>query len=215
VLLSRTSFLEQLADRDYINFGNIGLDWASITKECEECVAQHPGYWVSLVTDDYDAWDESGNAYWQSMQQYANWGYTHNNTRSWETTSIKPRLIMAWEKELDLHVPLDHLISRPTLQTPGNIMPWHQDKFYFWKREHTDNEFVIRFLVFHEDWKLGHMLQAGNSIISHWKAGDIICWHPDRWHLSVNAGSVNKWTTNITGLLKKEFVVNETIFSST
>ena len=61
---------------------------------------------------------------------------------------------------------------------------------------------IIRFVVFMKDWDIGHVLQSENSIISHWKAGDTIVWHPGKFHLSANIGISSKWTFNITGILK-------------
>jgi hypothetical protein len=112
---------------------------------------------------------------------------------------------MSWEENVAKQLPLLNLISLPTLQTPGNVLPWHQDKFFNFKRNYpNDIKFIVRFTIFMKDWQIGHVLQAGNSIISHWRAGDCVIWYPDRWHLSANIGINNKWTNNITGILTEE-----------
>ena len=65
-------------------------------------------------------------------------------------------------------------------------------------------DYTIRFIVFHNDWEIGHIIQAGDSYIPHWKQGDVITWFPRRWHLAANIGMLDKWTTNITGVLREE-----------
>jgi len=211
VFVSRKSFLEHLETVDYLKFGNISADWSEIVRQSDAAVEANPNYWCSLVIDKttFDSWDSIGDEYIESMRQHREWGYTPENTRSWETTSTKPQLVMPWEQAITDQLPLQvGAIGRPTLQKPGNIMPWHQDKFFYFRRNHPQSQFAIRFLCFMKDWAAGHVLQAGNSIISHWSAGDVIVWHPDRWHLSLNAGFVDKWTTNITGILNEELWVN-------
>lgn len=203
--VSRTSFLEYLEARDYIHVGNISADWDSVVKESEALVEQYPDYWCSLVPSDgeFESWDTIGDEYIQSMKQFQDWGYSKHNTQSWETTSQRPQLQMEWEKSVLDWLPLDHSVSRPTLQRPGNVMPWHEDKFFFFKRKHPEQyQNVVRFIVFMKDWETGHLLQAGNSMITHWKAGDVILWYPSRMHIGANVGFTNKWTQNVTGILK-------------
>lgn len=205
--VSRMSFLEQLKSQDYITIGNISADWDNIVKQSETLVEQHPEYWCSLVPDqnDFDSWDSIGDEYIQSMAQLRDWGYTKYNTQSWETTSQRSQLHMPWEQTIMDWFPLEQPISRPTLQKPGNIIPWHQDQFFFFKRKHPQQyNHVVRFIVFMKDWEVGHLLQAGNSVVTHWQAGDVILWYPDRMHLGANVGVTNKWTQNVTGILKEE-----------
>lgn len=207
MLVSRKNFLEYLKSVDFVWFGNINLDWKSIQQECNQAVNDHPQYWCSLVVDkdDEDSWDNIGDEYYAELSNIRRLGYTKDNTRSWETTAARPPLIMDWEKALVEKLPLDYAICRPTLQMPGNIMPWHEDKFFYFRRQYPDmSDWVARFIVFQNDWTQGQIIQAGNSICSHWRAGDVIVWHPNRWHLSANAGIQGKWSCNVTGILHKE-----------
>ena len=211
MFVSRKNFLQQLETVDYLKFGRLRADWPAVVDSCEAAVAANPAHWCSLVVDKttFDSWDHIGDEYVESMQQNHDWGYTPANTRSWETTCAKPQVIMDWEQAVTDQLPLQAgAISRPTLQQPGNIMPWHVDKFFYFRRNHPDGEHVIRFLYFMKDWQIGHMLQAGDSIISHWSAGDVIVWHPDRFHLSLNAGFTDKWTTNATGILNEQLWID-------
>lgn len=213
MFVSRTRLLEILSSRDYINFGNIStVDWSNALAECEKNVELHPEYWCSLVADSNNSWDNIGDEYFESIKHYADWGYTSENTRSWETTSVQPQLHMDWEQAVINSLPLSHAISRPTLQQPGNVMPWHWDRFYNFKRQFPQSaDYIVRFIVFINDWTPGQFLQAGNSVISNWQAGDIRLWYPNRMHLAANAGYANKWTTNITGILDENIEIPYTI----
>ena len=204
---SRMNLLTHLESQDYITVGNVSADWNAIVNECETLVDQRPGYWCSLVPDqsEFDSWDNIGDEYIRSMTQFRDWGYTKHNTQSWETTSQQPQLHMEWEQTIMDWLPLQHPVSRPTLQKPGNVMPWHQDQFFFFKRKHPEQyNNVVRFIVFMKDWEVGHLLQAGNSVITHWQAGDVVLWHPDRMHIGANVGVTNKWTQNVTGILNEK-----------
>ena len=210
--LSRKNFLNLLADRDYVLFKNIELDWQQATTECESLVIKHPEYWTSLIPDQVEAWDELGKTYQSSLHNSLTWGYNQHNTKSWETTARLPKLVLSWEQQCIKQLPISQGIARPTCQPPGNSMPWHVDSFILWKRDNLFSEFVIRFIIFHEDWKKGQILQAGDSPITNWKAGDAVTWHPDRWHLSGNSGIENKWTTAVTGILQEEILVDAQFF---
>ena len=204
----RTRLLEILESRDYINFGHQDHDWRAIIDTCEKAVVDNPQYWTNLVPEKSQSWDNIGDQYFESLRHFRDWGYTSTNTASWETTAVKPQLKMEWESSVMKDLPLTEAVCRPTLQKPGNIMPWHDDKFYFFKRELPDQkEFVVRFIVFINDWTPGQFIQAGNSVIKGWQAGDTVLWHPKRMHLAVNAGYANKWTTNITGILNEQIEI--------
>jgi hypothetical protein len=187
---------------DFEWWGRIDLDWSAACQECDSAVREFPQYWCDLVGEDLQSWDEIGDQYHSALNENRQWGYTKHNTRHWETTSALPRLVMSWESAVISQLPLHHAVGRPTLQPPGNIMPWHEDKFFYFERQYPDLlQWVCRFIVFQNDWSPGQIIQAGNSICSHWRAGDVIVWYPSRWHLSANAGIENKWTCNITGVL--------------
>ena len=204
MFVSRTTYLNDIKSKDYVWCGNIKADWQTIQQECKQTVQNHPECWQTLV-GERESWDSLGDDLYKELEKHKESGYSSHNTRHWETTTIQPKLEMSWEKEIMDQLPLINPTSRPTLQPPGNIMPWHQDKFFYFKRNNPgQDEFVVRYVVFQTDWQNGHLLQAGNSFISHWKTGDILLWYPDRWHLSANVGTEDKWTFNVTGILKEE-----------
>ena len=202
--VSRNNYLDSIKSKDFVWFGKIDADWAKIQEECNQTVKDHPECWQTLV-GDRDSWDNLGDNLNKELQKHQSVGYTKHNTRHWETTTVQPKLDMSWERVIMEQLPLNNATSRPTLQPPGNVMPWHQDQFFYFKRQNPgQDQYVVRFIVFQTDWQNGHLLQAGNSFVSHWTAGDILLWYPDRWHLSANVGTTDKWTFNVTGILKEE-----------
>ncbi len=206
--VSRTTYLDSIKHKDYVWCGNIPADWSAIQQECEQAVKDHPECWQTLV-GYRESWDGLGDDLNKELDKHRQSGYSPYNTRHWETTTIQPKLEMSWEGEIMEQLPLTNATGRPTLQPPGNVMPWHQDKFIYFKRENPGHdEHVVRFIVFQKDWQNGHLLQAGDSFVTHWKAGDILLWYPDRWHLSANVGITDKWTFNVTGILKEEVTWN-------
>jgi hypothetical protein len=207
VSVSRKNLIEYLKTVDYVRFSHIKDDWKSIIQECEQCAVDHPDYCWSLVLDEtFEEWDSSMSQEMKKVYSYNKaYGYTSANTVSWKTTCKQPQLHMSWEQRILDQLPLIHPVSTPTLQRTGDLMPWHKDRYYYFKQNYpSDQEYVIRFLLFPQNWQIGHFLQVGNSILSHWMAGDVVVWHPDRMHLSVNVGMNNKWTCNITGILTEE-----------
>jgi hypothetical protein len=208
--VSRKSFLDTLAQVDYLKFGWIDLPWGQYVQDCEKAVEKHPDYFISLVDtgEQREVWDdESRKMFNEWNDSHRKHGYHGSNTRNWKTTVKKPKIDFAWEHDILAALPLENAATvTPTLMTPGNVMPWHYDKFYYMNRivNEEQKEYVVRFLIFLEDWQSGHYLEAGRSIITGWRAGDIIVWHPNRGHLSSNVGLTNKWTCNVTGVLHEQ-----------
>lgn len=204
--VSRKNFLDYLSTVDFVRFSNINDDWNSIEQECEQCATDHPDYsWTLVVDDQFRAWGNNGQLLADNLDLNRQYGYTSANTHSWKTTCKEPQLHMSWESRIVAQLPLSHAVNTPTLQHPGQVTPWHRDRHYYYKKTHPGMEdYVVRFLMFLKDWQIGHIVQAGNSVITHWKAGDVILWHPMRLHLSGNIGINNKWTNNITGILNEE-----------
>jgi hypothetical protein len=153
---------------------------------------------VSIVRDEPGV----NTKLWQKTQKYRDYGYTSANTKIWKTTSIEPKLTFDWEDQICRQLPLKHAIATVTRQDPGQILPWHQDEFFYHKSQFPEySNSVWRFLVFLSDWKIGHFIQANQTIYHHWKFGDTIVWKPETMHLSANTGLETKWTCNVTGIL--------------
>lgn len=87
-------------------------------------------------------------------------------------------------------------------QRPGCVIPWHRDTFYQISQRHPDRQQLkIRANVFLEDWKIGHMIQYDDSVVTHWKQGEGLIWDSSVLHLGANVGMQNKFTLQISGFL--------------
>lgn len=88
-------------------------------------------------------------------------------------------------------------------QMPGNILPWHRDHLFKITQEHPDvkREKIVRANIFLEDWKIGHILQIEQEVISHWQKGTGYIWSNNVYHLSGNLGLEDKYTLQVSGLL--------------
>lgn len=208
--VSAEQFLNNLKAVDYIKFKNISLNWSEVVTECESIQQAHPEFMGATVWDNdkFEPWDKQGKDLAEQFESYRQYGYTQHSTRAWKSTFKQPKLELSWEGNLEKHLPFEQCISTATMQPPGVIMPWHKDGYVYFRRLTKDqNKQYIRFLVFLKDWEVGHLLQIGNSMLTHWSAGDTVVWHPDVYHLAANCGLTNKWTCNITGILKDNFVI--------
>lgn len=207
VSVSRQDFLDYLSTVDYVKLKSIDDDWTEILSECEAVAKAHPDYAQPLVQDnhDFDAWSAHGLELKNSLDLNKQWGYLPSNTIIWKTTCQPSKLYMSWEHRVAQELPFElGCVVTPTLLKPGNIMPWHVDAFYYFKDQcsHALQPYVARSLVFIKDWETGHYLQAGDSVIHHWKAGEVLIWHPDRHHVVANVGCTDRWTCNVTGVLQ-------------
>jgi hypothetical protein len=84
----------------------------------------------------------------------------------------------------------------------GTVMPVHGDlykkyidRFELQGKEQT----VYRALVFLEDWKPGHYLEAMGVPYVGWKAGQVVEWTYDTPHMAANIGLEDRYTLQITG----------------
>jgi hypothetical protein len=140
-----------------------------------------------------DLWDTSATRFklWQE-DLYKVWGH------------IKPATqhFMCFEPQLDFD--LTDILAKigstngsftlNFMKIPvGRIIPWHCDTYgYVIKKFNVpDNRItdIQRTILFMQDWSFGQVVQFGNSILSHWKAGDVYTWQHEAWHGLANFGS--------------------------
>lgn len=192
--------LDALSNCDYMRYKkSIVLPWTQI--ESDLVRYQKDTKYLTSIMEDHGHRDQGQ----QVTNEYRNFGYTEHNTCIWKTTNRDPKINLDWENQVIEQLPLDHAVATLTRQDPGQILPWHYDRFFMLKRLFpNDSRPIIRFLLFLEDWKMGHVLQVGNSMLTHWTRGDVVVWRPNQYHVSANIGLTTKWTCNITGFLKDD-----------
>ena len=151
---------------------------------------------------DTDA-QSSSTAYRQRTQELAYGGYYHaSNTRYYQQFGED---LPAFATRMAKATGLESFTVSMIRQDPGNSIPWHRDHYFQMKRKlgraDDDSDGILRFLVFLEDWKVGHYFQAGQTPFVQWKSGDVITFPPDMYHLSSNCGLEPKYTLQVTGLV--------------
>jgi hypothetical protein len=182
---------------NYQNCGNVNLPWDQVEKDLKFYAGEQTMNWSIINNNTYQ--DDASKL----QNEYTKYGYSEHNTRSWKTTNFEPKITLAWEYLIRQALPLDNAVVAIHRQDPGQVLPWHLDRFFMLKRLYPDDKRPIyRFLMFMEDWKIGHIVEVENTILPNWKKGDVIVWHPGTLHLSANVGLEKKWTCNITGFLK-------------
>lgn len=181
---------------DYQCCGRMALPWHEIAQDLDSVADEQSLNWSIINNNTYQ--DQASDI----QNEYTTYGYTQHNTRSWKTTNFNPKISFKWEAEVIGQLPLDHAIVAVHRQDVGQVLPWHRDRFFMLRRLYPDDTREIwRFLVFLEDWKLGHLLQVGDSMLHHWQRGDVVVWRPGTMHLAANVGLEKKWTCNVTGFL--------------
>jgi len=88
------------------------------------------------------------------------------------------------------------------LQPPGCVIPLHRDMFYQISQRYPDRkETKVRANIYLEDWQLGHFIQYGNTVSTHWSRGEGFLWDSEVLHLGANAGMIPKYTLQVSGFL--------------
>jgi hypothetical protein len=99
---------------------------------------------------------------------------------------------------------IDVITISTICQPPGNIVPLHRDTFYQINLKCPDRtDLKVRANIYLEDWKLGHFIQYGDNVSTHWRAGQGFLWDSSMLHLSANAGMQNKYTMQVSGFLQQ------------
>ena len=97
------------------------------------------------------------------------------------------------------------ILIRLILHPPGNGAAWHKDnpsasyRLKFPELDHSKSE-VVRYWFSAIDWKNGQVFQIGNTVLSHWKAGDVYQIPFGVPHASMNFGYNFKYTVALTGM---------------
>lgn len=88
--------------------------------------------------------------------------------------------------------------------SPGTYFPIHFDRYGFYSKQNnlTDLSRIRRYILFLEDAEPGHFLQVGDHMYYNWPAGLCVGWKNDEWHLAANLGFSDRYTLQITGMLR-------------
>jgi hypothetical protein len=86
---------------------------------------------------------------------------------------------------------------------PGQILPYHKDKFIAYKQRNnvSDTDNIVRIIVFLHNQKAGHQLWINDKICLG-DAGAFFGWRKDTVHMAANLGDENRYILQITGVHK-------------
>jgi hypothetical protein len=85
--------------------------------------------------------------------------------------------------------------------SPGKILPYHKDKFVAYKKRNnvSDEEQIVRYIVFLHDSKAGHQLWIEDNICVG-PVGSFFGWDKDTIHMAANLGWEDRYILQITGV---------------
>lgn len=137
---------------------------------------------------------------------------TEYNWGLYENTNSEIKDLIGYDNLLAAGFLPDTVLVRLLVYLPGHGIPWHRDTLDGWSEKFKqlnpdvksgicDLGPIKRSLIMLEDWHWGHMVQLGNSIISHWGAGDVFDIPLGKWHLSTNSGIVPKLSISASGVV--------------
>lgn len=179
----------------------------------------NPADWVQFTVDNFDLADQNYEEPKPHYTEENNWLSIVNNKlgrnrhNSFELNYGKQddtnqKLIaLLGEENIDkLGIEREYILLRLLVNMPGNGVPWHEDAAESYLRRFPQvsslNECTrLWFPVI--DWCNGHAFQIGNSVLTHWSAGDVwnIPWGVP--HASTNFGYNIKYTVSLTGKLRE------------
>jgi len=140
-----------------------------------------------------DLWNTSATEFklWQE-DLYRSWGHIKPATQHY--MSFEPRLEFDLSNILAKIGSTNGSFTLNFMKIPaGRIIPWHCDTYGY-----AINKFNVppdritdiqRTIVFMEDWSFGQVVQFGDSVLSHWKAGELYTWQHEAWHGLANFGN--------------------------
>jgi len=128
-----------------------------------------------------------------------------------ETQNYNVGVSMCFEKDL-LKVFYDAVSTLPLAKkvvavnkiTPGQILPYHTDKYKTYKERNNikedEQDKIHRFIVFLHDQKAGHQLWIEDNICTG-PAGSYFSWGNGVEHMAANLGHENRYILQVTGII--------------
>lgn len=81
---------------------------------------------------------------------------------------------------------------------PGQVIPVHKDSFYKLRQDYNvEIDDCIRYLIFLQDWELGHFAEFRETCITKWHKGDVWKFDSHSAHYAVNASQTNFITCQV------------------
>ena len=156
---------------------------------------------IEYITNLEDFWSEDLKSYsFPNLVNMKQREYFHNNYAR-ESSSV----LQGFDSELpDCYQTFFKMLSISTGSIswiciePSQVIPVHTDKFFKLRNQHNvDIEDCVRYLIFLEDWVLGHFVEFEEFVIPRWQKGDV--WRFDHMspHCAGNASQTNFITCQV------------------
>lgn len=125
--------------------------------------------------------------------------WTHGNYRNFPTLpqAFDDDLLLYQAKFLSQLSIVKGTVSLTNIE-PGRMIPVHADKFFKLRSKYNvDIDDCVRYLVFLQDWVLGHFVDFEECTITKWHKGDVYVFDHNSLHCAANASQVNFITCQI------------------
>ena len=115
----------------------------------------------------------------------------------WEPYGPVPDVFWTVTNQFNLSMPIVGINA----YHPGQIIPWHADRYKHYKQENNiaDDKQIVRIIVFLHDQKAGHQLWIEDQICIG-NAGAYFGWVDFTEHMAGNVGHETRYVLQITGV---------------
>lgn len=127
-----------------------------------------------------------------------------------DTTNLNVGVYMCFDEKLlekfymavDV-LPLQKKVVAVNKLSPGQILPYHSDKYEVYKKRNNindqDQNKISRYIVFLHEQKAGHQLWIEDKICTG-PAGSVFGWHFGTEHMAANLGHEDRFVLQVTGI---------------
>ena len=127
-----------------------------------------------------------------------------------DTTNLNVGVYMCFDEKIlgkfykaIKQLPLHKKVVAVNKLTPGQILPYHSDKYSEYKRRNNiddkDQNQITRYIVFLHDQKAGHQLWIEDQICLG-PAGSAFGWRFGTEHMAANLGWQDRYVLQVTGI---------------
>ena len=135
-----------------------------------------------------------------SLEEWRNLGYTQTKFTGdmYDMRQEEPD----WMDTIKKVLPWKYFSWSIYRMNPGCCLPEHGDTYVRFRELHNYDGDIHRAIFYMEDWQSGHISEIEKQPLINWTAGDYIIWKNDTLHLAANVGKTNRYTLQITGVIK-------------
>jgi hypothetical protein len=137
-----------------------------------------------------DPWDSFTTDMKYELQELHS-GWKVPDASTWHLMAHKPELNDNLKPILN-HFSYKNLSYNFIKITPGHMLVWHYDTYATFVHRNdltfADADKIKRSAILMNDRDRGQIIEVGNNIIAHWKAGSVLTWESFAWHGAANFG---------------------------